>query len=969
MKTGTSHLVIFAALILSAAMPGGPVLGMSGTLSPSLDSLSGSSADSNVAVVIFLEQKSKGQIQSAVASLPDQTRATRIKSVLRALSSGSAMDRSAAVENFLAGRAIGDVRRFWIAPAVEAVVPVSSLAELASLPGVVRVVPNVALDFDEPMEVKPAPSATTSVANELSLLKVPELWQMGFRGAGRLICSFDTGVESTHPALASKWRGAHAKLSSSWFSKVAPDTIPYDKSGHGTHTMGVMVGSTATDSFGVAPAAEWITAGVIDQGRPLNVTIADIIEAFQWALNPDGDTATTDDVPDVILNSWGIPTGLFEPCDQTFTTVIDNVETAGIVTIFACGNEGPNAMTIRNPADMASTPINSFSVGAIDLTRTIANFSSRGPSSCDTTQIKPELVAPGVSIRSSTRGGTYAYMSGTSMAAPYIAGLVALCREYNPDATVAQIKYALLQAAVDLGPTGEDNAYGHGLVDASRLLQYLPSSSAVRFSLLGRVISGDGVANPGEAVDLQLLVGKIGSIEKATGSLASLVPGQVLITKSSAQFLFGSGGSTALNADPFSLRIDSSLVNGAEIPLVVTFRDSASAVLDSFSLTLIAGYPAPGRTLALSTSKIKMSVSDFAQYGLAAGSIYNLAGQGFRVNGSHNLLYEAGLIVGRNSLQLASSVRDSLGCFCPSAFAPTESLSETLNAADGGIRTTCQFSDTRSAISIPVTISQTTDHFQTTEDAGYVIITYQLVNQSLQTLTGIQFGLMTDFDLSDEYDQTALNSELRLAYQRGDGTQVVGLAALTDGARFRALDNGSGKRGLSGVEKYNLVSAAGDSVDASAIGDRIMLVSFGPFTIGVGDSVAVSIAMIGGESVSDVAASATRAMQRMGIPTGIDNPEVLVPESFTLDQNYPNPFNPSTTIAFTLPAAADVQLDVFNLLGERVRTLASGTLAAGVHEIEWNGTNDRGDAVASGVYFYRLSSAEETQTRKMLLAK
>jgi len=128
-----------------------------------------------------------------------------------------------------------------------------------------------------------------------------------------------------------------------------------------------MVGAVDGDTIGVAPGAEWISAGVIDQpGRSLSMTISDIIEAFQWALDPDGDPTTTDDVPDVILNSWGIPKGLFQPCDDTFYDVVDAVEAAGIVTIFACGNEGPDPMSLRLPADRASTPLNSFTVGAVD---------------------------------------------------------------------------------------------------------------------------------------------------------------------------------------------------------------------------------------------------------------------------------------------------------------------------------------------------------------------------------------------------------------------------------------------------------------------------------------------------------------------------------------------------------------------------------------------------------------------------
>jgi flagellar hook assembly protein FlgD len=94
-----------------------------------------------------------------------------------------------------------------------------------------------------------------------------------------------------------------------------------------------------------------------------------------------------------------------------------------------------------------------------------------------------------------------------------------------------------------------------------------------------------------------------------------------------------------------------------------------------------------------------------------------------------------------------------------------------------------------------------------------------------------------------------------------------------------------------------------------------------------------------------------------------------LPYTFALKQNYPNPFNPSTRIAFTLPRASRVKIDVLNILGQKVATLHSGRLSAGEHAVEWNGTDSGGESVASGVYFYRLTADSLRATRKMLLLK
>lgn len=98
--------------------------------------------------------------------------------------------------------------------------------------------------------------------------------------------------------------------------------------------------------------------------------------------------------------------------------------------------------------------------------------------------------------------------------------------------------------------------------------------------------------------------------------------------------------------------------------------------------------------------------------------------------------------------------------------------------------------------------------------------------------------------------------------------------------------------------------------------------------------------------------------------------DLPLPTDYALEQNYPNPFNPTTTIQFALPERAHVTLDVFNVLGQRVRTLVNEELAAGTYNPEFDGTSDGGTPLASGLYFYRLqTSTDYVETRKMVLVK
>ncbi len=942
-------------------------------LSPGLEKnfarFQNSKIDSLVEVVVFLDNARLQNGIAKAAHLPSLTREARIKSVLTRLQTYRSPEAEV-VKRFLTARSQKPVKHIRIVPAFSATVPLSTVDSLSQLPGVTLVVEDSPLTYTEPVAVKDAPTLAASVSNELQMLNIPYLWNLGLKGKGRLICSFDTGVDVTHPALGPKWRGNHASLSASWFSTITPDSLPSDKSGHGTHTMGIMVGSTVLDTFGVAPEAEWITAGVIDQGKSLSATISDILLAFEWALNPDGDTSTTDDVPDVILNSWGIPKGLFPPCDETFFAAIDNVEAAGIVTVFAAGNEGPDPVTLRNPADRATTPLNSFAVGAVnDDDSTIAAFSSRGPSSCDSTEIKPEVVAPGVSVRSSYKGGGYAYMTGTSMAAPYVAGLVALLRQYNPNATVTQIKQAIIQSCTDLGAVGEDNAYGNGLPNAATVLQYLPVPPGPLFHIERVVVTDDGVAVPGEEFGLQIMLqNSTGTVENVTGTVISPENDSVVIVDGEANFFFGDGGMTAINAEPFLLRFDSAFYHGEVVPFQLVVQAPAGPVLDTLSFELTVGFPPKGTIASHTTGEIDITVSDFGQYGFAQGSIYNLNGDGFRYQGSQNLLYEAGLVLGRNALQLSSAIRDSLGQVAPSDFTPIESLSAGWTDSDGGFHRDACFHDSQSEIPIPVTVRQHTVSFPSQPDNGVLLITYYLKNDSVERLTGLSFGFFADFDLAGGNESCLYDETLQLIYQRNDAAPMVGVIGLHNISSVQTVNNGAGKIGFRRADLYAFISSSGINVDEVSQGDMAFFVNAGPFTLEPGDSVEVTLALVGGSNEAALYENARAAQQYYRTATGIEEGRAL-PSDFTLFQNYPNPFNPNTTIRFSLERQAEVTIDIYNALGQKVTTLCSQPFPAGTHTVEWDATNVQGKPVACGMYFYRLTAENQTQTRKMMLLK
>ena len=329
-----------------------------------------------------------------------------------------------------------------------------------------------------------SPTAGVGVTKSLKAINADRVWrEMGITGVGSLIGGLDTGVDGTHPALSARWRGNTEPWQECWRDALGGGThSPSDGGGHGTHTMGTMCGvNPATgDTVGVAFGALWIADNAINQGVGPEFD-NDVLDAFQWFADPDGNPATTDDVPDVVQNSWGIDGRFgydYTDCDYRWQMAIENCEAAGIVVTFSAGNEGPSPQSLRSPGTICKSPTVNFSVGAVDCESynwpyPIASFSSRGPSDCDGVTIKPEVCGPGVNVYSCYPGGGYTYMSGTSMAGPHIAGVVALMRQANPNADVATIKTILMNTARDLGSAGEDNSYGWGIIDAYAAVQAL----------------------------------------------------------------------------------------------------------------------------------------------------------------------------------------------------------------------------------------------------------------------------------------------------------------------------------------------------------------------------------------------------------------------------------------------------------------------------------------------------------------
>ncbi len=348
------------------------------------------------------------------------------------------------------------------------------------------------------------------IENGLLAINAPAMWALGYTGRGRLAYNYDTGVWPTHPAFNERFIGNHYPMSQSWLGFFNPDpngTI----NDHGTHTLGTIAGlvSATNDTIGVAFGAYWIANDFVTATVQQLPPLTNMIEAFEWALNPDGDTNTVYDVPDVINNSWR---WYDEPdtihCGGFIVNLMNAIEAAGIANVFSGGNFGPNNTTISSPQRINTSEVNTFSVGSVNgnfsFPYPISSFSSIGPTQCPgigSLSIHPEVVAPGQNVRSAWGTDTFNTISGTSMAGPHVSGAILLLKEAYPYLTGEELLWALYLTAIDLGDPGEDNVYGMGMIDVFAAFQYLaqtytpidPTNSIIDLSISDISISNANV--------------------------------------------------------------------------------------------------------------------------------------------------------------------------------------------------------------------------------------------------------------------------------------------------------------------------------------------------------------------------------------------------------------------------------------------------------------------------------------------
>lgn len=361
----------------------------------------------------------------------------------------------------------------------------------------------------------PAPSAGATWS--LTGSGVVGAWDLGVLGEGAVVALLDSGASWSHPLLRDTYRGGDGVHDHDWIdlAQDVPARAPIDTNGHGTHVLGSIVGRAGGETWGVAPGARWIAARVFDgAGRS---TDSRLLLAAEWLLAPtalDGSDPRPDLAPDVINASWTLESG----ADPLFADILDAWRRAGIVAVFAAGNDTEGSGT-RGTVRMPGAHEDALSVGALDIRGNVWRMSRGGPAFDG--RIKPDLVAPGVDVLSADfRGGTNA-RTGTSMAAAHVSGAAALLRSARPDFAPEAVAAFLRAHARDGGDAGPDMVYGWGALDAGAAV-----AAALRAGRISGIVRrADGTPLPGARI-VAARPGVTGTAERSAWDVRSGADGR-----------------------------------------------------------------------------------------------------------------------------------------------------------------------------------------------------------------------------------------------------------------------------------------------------------------------------------------------------------------------------------------------------------------------------------------------------------
>jgi len=653
-----------------------------------------------------------------------------------------------------------------------------------------------------------------------------------------------------------------------------------------------------------------------------------------------GITYAADHGAKVINCSWGGYGG-----GQLEQDVIDYATiNKGALIVAAAGND--NKEDVIFPASCNYVT----SVAAVSSGDVKSSFSNYGTSI--------DVSAPGNNIRSTSYSNTYGNASGTSMASPIAAGAAAIIKSYFPSYSMLQVGEQLRATCDNINSLNSSytNKLGTGRINLYAALT--SNKPSIRYQNFVATDNNDNAFVPGDT--LRFLMDFINYLAPTTNCTATITTfvGGLFVTIQNNTFTIGQLNTLALTNNttaPFKALIKSNAPKNQKVTFKITYTDNATSYtsVEFFDVFINVDY------INININQVGATISSKGRLG------YNQSGQkqgiGFTYKGT-NLIYEESIMIG-NTTKVADMVRTGGG----STDEDFVSMEKVTKVATGlsDYDATGKFNDGgNSKGAFPIEIKHYEHAWINAPDDKYIMVRYVIKNTGTATLNDMYAGIFTDFDI-DDYSKNKGNEDaaLKLGYTYSTSINGVygGVKVLTSTPFIHhSIDNVAGAYvDFSGAGDYDAkkdsvmkLSKPTDTYGAGG-GDVIQSVSSGPFTLAAGDSVEVAFALIAGDDLADIQASAAAAQTRYDeivIATGIKNNTAN--NSISI---YPNPSNGLTTLQFNWSENSSGKIEVYSLTGQKV-FIKTKSFTQGINTESLDLST-----LANGKYIVKLISGKQLQ--------
>lgn len=806
----------------------------------------------------------------------------------------------------------------------------------------------------------------------LPKIKAAEAWDINQGSPSIVIGIDDTGVDWNHPDLAGNIWINPGEIESNGIDddnngyiddyrgwdfgglNGTPDNNPMeDQPDHGTHVAGcasaVTNNNVGVSGVGFNSKVMAVKTSRNDQRDPSSGSPY-IVYGYEGLLYAAQNGAK------VINCSWG--GGGYSLLGQN---IINDVTALGSVVVSAAGNSSLRDLyypaAYDNVMGVASTT-------SSDLRSSFSNYGTY-----------VDVASPGSSIYNTWQDNTYASLSGTSMASPITAGLVALTMAQFPNLTSLQAAEKVRVSADNIDNLNPSYALllGKGRINAQRSLQSndFKSVRAIE-TVFSDAVTGnnDGIFQRGETITVFVKFKNIlNPVSNLNVTLVSKTANATVTANPTASFGTKQSGDIFDNTGSlFQFTISTTAPENSELSFILDINDSPYT---DFQWITTIGNPTYATTVG---NKVAVTVTSTGNLGYADYPT-NSKGKGFVYDGESNMLFEGALMLSTAANQVINAARGQTQNVQDKDFQSEIPFSLKIPGVKADVEGYGAFNDNLAGGSkLGLQVKQRSYNYSATSDEDFVIVRYTVKNTSQLAVNGLYAGLYFDWDLIDgSGDRTEWNAagNYGKVWNNSASFTTKVAAAFISGTNylFRPIMNDGSVGGINvydgytDLEKFNSLST-GVTTSQIGPGDISHVVGGGPFNIAPGDSIELAFALAAGNSDATLDNAIANARLKWGVITSVKEVQDVVPASFALFQNYPNPFNPETKIKFSVAAPGLVSIKVYDILGNMVTEIINREMDKGVYEASFDAK-----ALSSGIYFYEMKAGAFSQKMKMLLLK